>query len=103
MTDEELNRWAAEFMEPESKFHGVKSCRGWWIGGERAKTPYKLASRSLDAAALVEAKVIETVGEAWLEDALKSVSTTSFIAFATARQRVMACVEAIRANERSTR
>ena len=115
MTDEELNRWAAEFMEPQnpawSPYANSPGKWWWWDSIDLRREWDKHPTRSLDLAALIEAKVIETVGcEEYTEqlervlwpnlipvanDPFQRIDVYKFIT-ATARQRVMACYEAMR-------
>ena len=122
MTDAELDRWAAEFMEKEPPLYYVQDCgllSGTWhckCADDGEIIIRQHATGSLDSAALVEAEVIERVGHDKYTEALEKVLWPNLIPVAndpfqridvymfitaTARQRVMACVEAIREHERS--
>ena len=111
MTDEELNRWAAEFMEPQnpawSPYANSPGKWWWWDSIDLRWEWDKHPTRSLDLAALIEAKVIETVG--WhhyhksLFKAIGEKIDAQPIITATARQRVMACYEAMREHNARTK
>lgn len=115
-----LNKWAAEFMEPNPRsVRGIAktglstsepSCDGWFrVCRESLTDPVfqiaKDATSSLDLAAEVEAKVIEKVGQSRLLIALirlfmspNKIETAAV--FATATQRIDACRMAVEAHEK---
>ena len=111
MTDAELDRWAAEFMEPQnpawSPYANSPGKWWWWDSIDLRWEWDKRVTQSLDLAALVDARVREKVGHGVLWDKLWEVivacsefigttEATQRCAFATARRRVMACYEAMR-------
>ena len=115
MTDAELNLWAAGFMEPQnpawSPYANSPGKWWWWDSIDLRWEWDKRATASLDVAALVEAEVIERVGHDKYTEALEKVLWPNLIPVAndpfqridvymfittTARQRVMACYEAMR-------
>ena len=120
MTDAELDRWV---MEPDPPLYYVSDCEllsGTWhckCADDGEIIIRQRATASLDIAALVEAKVIERVGcEEYTEqlervlwpnlipvanDPFQRIDVYMFIT-ATARQRVMACYEAMREHNART-
>lgn len=117
MNIDNLNKWAAEFMEPNPEFPTLQpfaeSPDGWCIRekilGEEIwrANPEKLACSSLDLAAEVRERVIAEVGWRRYVLALEAVvkkrgdlavsdRLTYLCIIATAPQIVEACMEAIK-------
>ena len=115
LRDAELDRLAAEQMEPEPVKWGRKndtaygSEDGWWATqqdrpsslDDNASTniiPAKHATQSRDVAALLEAKAIEQVGEPIVAMHLRDAST-GYSCFAPARQRTIAALACLMESE----